>query len=293
MLDSLRFFRQRGMVALVALWTVATLVLLCSDRASAVVGVSIGAFVGAVVLLGHWLLPRGADDPPGVFRQTASRENITIRSGVVAVAYAAACLLPLGLTGVQPWRHLLAFLTALHTGLPRGALAPYVTATFVVIPALLLGLLGARFRDFGIARARPGTWKYVLGWTFVPLVVCVVSVLSGRLSLLGVIAVLVENVLLNGLPEEFLFRGVVLSLGRRLVPTDWAFFGQAVLFSLFHYGITIGQEHGHALLACANVISENVPVAVLFGVMALRSRSLALPIALHFAFDAMRTLVRS
>ena len=43
-----------------------------------------------------------------------------------------------------------------------------------------------------------------------------------------------------------------------------------MLFSFFHYGITIGQEHGHALLACANVISENVPVAVLFGVMALR-----------------------
>ena len=56
MLGSLRFFRQRGMVALVALWATATLVLLCSDRASAVVGVGIAAFVGAVVLLGCWLL---------------------------------------------------------------------------------------------------------------------------------------------------------------------------------------------------------------------------------------------
>ena len=77
-----------------------------------------------------------------------------------------------------------------------------------------------------------------------------------------------------------------------LSTTDWAFLIQAVLFSLTHYGVSIGEEHGRAALVVANVLAENIPIALLFGLMALRSRSIAMGTIVHFSFDAMRAAMR-
>ncbi|MHB8147265.1 MAG: CPBP family glutamic-type intramembrane protease [Vulcanimicrobiaceae bacterium] len=41
----------------------------------------------------------------------------------------------------------------------------------------------------------------------------------------------------------------------------------------------------------ANVISENFPMGVVMGLIALRTRSIALPSILHISFDTMGDLV--
>ena len=58
-----------------------------------------------------------------------------------------------------------------------------------------------------------------------------------------------------------------------------------------HYGGTIHEEHGSIPLIIANVIAENVPIAIALGIMALRSRSLVLPTVVHISLDPIKDLV--
>lgn len=82
----------------------------------------------------------------------------------------------------------------------------------------------------------------------------------------------------NGVSEEIAYRGVLLHWSARVMGTGPALIGQAVVFGLAHSG--------------TDVIGGAVPLmlalgvgGLVAGVIALRTRSLLIPIAVHIGFD--------
>ncbi len=281
-----------GTIALLCIWFLAVVVLLFGDRPTAYLAVGIGAATALLLAAGRFTLPAGNDDPDGVLRQEGTRASLALR-GIVAVGLVLWFSL-IGLSfrvNVPLLSELRTWSNSVPTGLPRGGLALFVTGTCVVIPLSVLFALGARPAQLGL-RWRSGGYLRLLLWIAVPFGIMAWRVATGHISIVGLLLLLLEKVMLNGLPEEFVFRGVVLSYCRRYVTTDWAILIQSVLFSLFHYGVTIGEEHGRALLIIASVIAENVPFACIFALMALRSQSIAMGTIVHFMSDAMSAALR-
>lgn len=82
----------------------------------------------------------------------------------------------------------------------------------------------------------------------------------------------------NGVAEEIAYRGVLLHWSARVMGTGPALVGQALVFGLAHGG--------------TDVIGGAIPLMValgvgglLAGIIALRTRSLLIPIAIHIGFD--------
>ncbi len=282
----------RGTIALYCVWLLSVAILLAGDRQNGYAALGIGAIVALLVATDRWTLPSGSNDPEGALRQEGTAAQLAFR-GVVAIGL-VAWMMSMGLalavhvpivSDLQRWA------SSVNTGLPRGGLSLWVTGTCVLVPLSLLLALGARPAQLGLRWSSGGDLRLLL-WIAAPIGIMIWRVTAGYLSVAGLLALLAENFMLNGLPEEFVFRGVLLSYCRRILTTDWAFLIQAVLFSLLHYGVTIGEEHGRVALIVANVIATNVPFAFLFGLMALRSRSIAMGSIVHFMLDSVRAATR-
>ncbi len=285
-------FKAPGTIALLCVWLLAVVVLLIGDRPTAYLAIGIGAAIALLVAAGRWTLPAGNDDPDGVLRQEGTPTQLALRGLVAAGLVIWIALIGLSFQVDVPLvRELRNWSDSVPTGLPRGGLSLFVTGTCVVIPWCALLALGARPSQLGL-RWRWGGYLRLLLWIAVPLGIMAWRVATGHISIVGLLLLLLENFMLNGFPEEFVFRGVVLSFCRRYVTTDWAILIQSVVFSLFHYGVTIGEEHGRALLIIANVIATNAPFGYIFALMALRSRSIAMGTIVHFMSDAMSAVMR-
>lgn len=162
---------------------------------------------------------------------------------------------------------------------------------YAALPGTLLFFLGMHRCEVGLTRPAPYTWRAALPCLALPAVFIALPLYRGTLSI-GFLATLVaRNFFSNGFSEEFLVRGMTLSHLRAYMQTPWALFAQAVVFSLLHYGAVSRQEHGNAVLIVSNVIAGNFPMAFALGLIALRTRSLALPIVLRISFDMMGNFV--
>jgi hypothetical protein len=150
------------------------------------------------------------------------------------------------------------------TGLPGGAFSLLVLGTVALLPALILFALATHRRELGLEWHSGGYVRLAL-WLALPIAAWIWRAWSGHIGTVALI----------------------------FVSTDWAMLGMSALFSLLHYGITVPEEHGRVVAVVANAIAENVPIAWLFGLIALRSRSIAMGTVVHAAFDATRALYRS
>jgi membrane protease YdiL (CAAX protease family) len=127
------------------------------------------------------------------------------------------------------------------------------------------------------------------GRTALATLVCLIPVVSfvgcgsatGRLAPAALFWLLLHNFFSNGFTEEFLCRGMILSHLRALFQTGWAQLGQAVAFALLHFHPAGAAEQASPWRSVAEDLALNLPVALAFGFLALRSRSLALPTLLH------------
>ena len=162
---------------------------------------------------------------------------------------------------------------------------------YAVLPGTLLFALGMHRNEVGLTRSAPCTWEAALPCLALPTVFVALALYRGTLTVGFLATLVVRNFFSNGFSEEFLIRGMTLSHLRACMRTPWALFAQAVVFSLLHYGAVSRQEHGNAILIVANVIAENFPTAFALGLVALRTRSLALPTMLHISFDIMGNFV--
>jgi len=84
--------------------------------------------------------------------------------------------------------------------------------------------------------------------------------------------------LANGVMEELAYRGALLAWTSRVIGTRLAIVGQAIVFGIAHSGVDVGGAPIVLMVALGTG-------GLLAGVIAMRTRSLLLPIAWHVALD--------
>jgi membrane protease YdiL (CAAX protease family) len=97
-------------------------------------------------------------------------------------------------------------------------------------------------------------------------------------TLVGAIVPALAFALANGTMEELIYRGALLGWSARVMGVGPAVIGQAVIFGIAHSG--------------SDVVGNGVPLMLALGVaglvaglIAIRTRSLLFPIAVHVGFD--------
>ena len=159
----------------------------------------------------------------------------------------------------------------------------------LVLAALAVLAVVLRATPASLALRRPARrwWRWaVLGFLVAgPLALLVGPVLArpffGEVGYALVAAALVPALLFavsNGVMEELIYRGALLGWSARVMGIGPAVVGQAVVFGVAHSG--------------ADVVGLQLPLMVvlgvgglLAGVIAVRTRSLAIPIAIHIGLD--------
>jgi membrane protease YdiL (CAAX protease family) len=179
----------------------------------------------------------------------------------------------------------------------------------VAAPALLLAALGAKIAPlFSSGVGRPGFWPpLLLLGTIILALLCVVSPALSEIEALHASAAtlawaapasFIWLAIEAGLCEEFLFRAVLQSRLAAVLKTEaGAVVAGAVLFALAHVPGLVLRGHpgvdGYStdpIRVIAFTIGVLSPVAVLFGTLWARTRSLLLIVLLHAAVDVLPNL---
>jgi membrane protease YdiL (CAAX protease family) len=275
-------------VAIGLTWTAALLALGLSDEQLPWMAISVLGYAAFLIVVGAWLLPDAVPiDCEEVLRAVGTRTSIAARWCVVITTGLLVYALGFALTAYDLGKSgsFLIWLAEALRGFRlwpgMGGVELFKLGLYVLVPGALLLILGARPRELGLRIPARGTILATL--------VCLVpsasfvgwGVASHRLSGLGLFLLLVHNLLSNGLSEEFLCRGMMLSHLRAFFKTDWALLIQALLFALMHFQINGSEEETDPLRSLAEDIALNLPLGLAFGYLALRSRSLVLPTLLH------------
>ncbi len=184
-------------------------------------------------------------------------------------------------------------------------------AVHVAAPALLLAALGAQLRPLFSARAdRPGFWPplIVLGGIILALL-CVVSPALKQIAglhaapqtlAIGGLGAFVWFAIEAGLCEEFLFRAVLQSRLTAVLRNEaGAVAIGALLFALAHVpGLFLRGGPGvdgwstDPVQVVAFAIATLSPIALLFGTLWARTRSLLLIVLLHAAVDVLPNMAQ-
>ena len=192
--------------------------------------------------------------------------------------------------------------------LTRDPLVPgsYHLTANVLLTAVVLGVAGAgglRAADLGLRRASLGRgFAYggvVVGVVLAGLVVAVlvaprafrddrVDVSLGRM----LFEVLVEIPLATVMFEEVAFRGVLLGLLRKRLPTWPAVVVSALLFGLWHVDGVLHRHDGPGLAAAvAGTVLATTVAGLGFAWLRVRSDSLVAPMLAHWATNSLAFVV--
>ena len=174
-------------------------------------------------------------------------------------------------------------LSKLH--LPSFAISvPFALIVEVIIPLAVVIALGANLRELGFG---PGYRSWLVAG-----VLCLIILLAIAVILIGgwaapgtVLLGTIPSFLTAGLPEETLFRGILMTRLCRLFGTPWGISLSALLFGLFHLGANMtGRDLGTALAIC--IISQAVGglgAAIVF----LRTRNILASVLVHGMGDTL------
>jgi CAAX protease family protein len=295
----LSWIRARAAVfvaAYLALWAAATAYLGAKGADWTLPAISLGVFGAALPLLSLALTRRTA--PP---RIAVRRPRLEL--------WALLAFLVLYAVGFLGWG-----MSATRAAVPAGREQELLVLAVKLIvhvgaPALLLALLGAKIAPlFNSGLGRPGFWLplLVLGAIILALM-CVVSPALDEIKALhasvatllwAAPATFIWLALEAGLCEEFLFRAVLQTRLAAVLKTEaGAVVTGAVLFALAHVpGLYLRGHPGvdgystDPVQVIAFTIAVLSPVAVLFGTLWARTRSLLLIVLLHAAVDVLPNL---
>jgi membrane protease YdiL (CAAX protease family) len=278
------------------LWGAATAYLAAKGADWTLPVISLAVFGAALPLLSLPLTRKAAPPRIAVARPTLELSAILI----FLVLYAVVFLV---------WG-----MSATRAALPAGREQELLVMTVkllvhVAAPALLLAALGAKVAPlFSLRIGGPGFWPplLVLGAIILALLCLVSPALSEIEALHASVATLVWAAPASfiwlaieaGLCEEFLFRAVLQTrLSAALKSEAGAVVGGAVLFALAHVPGLVLRGHpgvdGYStdpVQVIAFTIAVLSPVAVLFGTLWARTRSLLLIVLLHAAVDVLPNL---
>lgn len=255
--------------------------------------VSLGIFGLALSGLA-WVLTRNAR-PPAI---VVSRPAVELSAVMVFMALYAVGFLGFGMGAVRE---------VFPAGREEDLLVLGVKLlAHVALPAAMLAVLGARLSPlFGLRINRPGFWPplLVLGPILIGLL-CVVSPSLKNIAATGASSVtlawavpfaFVWIALEAGLSEEFLYRAVLQTrLAAVLKSEVGAVLIGALIFALAHApGLYLRGEPGvdgwstDPLQVAAFTMATLSPIAILFGVLWARTRSLLLVVLLHACVDVL------
>ena len=278
-----------GLVTLLALFVASEAVLLIEDRSTALLALGVGAFQVLVLLLTTRLV-----SPPGMLaseplRATGSRPRIILRTAIVLVATAAVYIYTFWFGGELTAPIIDRFVSIFARQVPELKAGLINFTLYAVAPGTLVFACGARLREVGLGRPARGTLLCLVVYCVPFVTAWVVHMKSTKIALPMLGIYLLRNILSNGFSEEFLFRGLWLAHARAFLRTDWALSIQALGFAFLHLGTSLHDERT-GLGIVANIVALNAPLGYVLGIIALRTKSLWLPIAIHTAYDTSRTI---
>ena len=282
-----------GLVVAAAVWVVCELLMLLFDRPNSWIGPSTAVYTLLLWAIVAALVPKDAGAEEQLLKPLVRGPLLWMRCAVVALTTIAIIgvytFVAHGKINV-PWVRYAYHALSQAVFRNPGDSGPFNFGLYVVIPLALLFALRTRPRELGLVPWAGRTWPSVVPCLLLPLIMIAIGFAKGSLTL-GMLGYWVfHNLLSNGFSEEFFARGMVFSHLRAFLRKDWALFAQAMVFSLLHYAAT-SEEHGNVIMTLANIISENSVMAIVMGLIALRTRSLALPAILHTSFDTMQRLI--
>jgi uncharacterized protein len=286
--------RSAAVVAVyLLLWTAATCYLAAKGADWTLPTISLVVFGAALPLLGIALTRRAVPPPVPVARPTLELCALLVFLAIYAVGF-----LGWGMSATR---------AALPAGREQELLVLAVKLlVHVAAPALLLAALGAKVAPlFNSGLKAPGFWLplLVLGAVILGLL-CVVSPALSEIEALHASAATLAwaapatflwLAIEAGLCEEFLFRAVLQTRLAAVLKTEaGAVVTGAVLFALAHVpGLYLRGHPGvdgyssDPVQVIAFTIGVLSPVAVLFGTLWARTRSLLLIVLLHAAVDVL------
>jgi membrane protease YdiL (CAAX protease family) len=273
-------------------WAVAVGIMLVADRQYGFIALGFAFYMGLMYAAVRWLVPSIAVRDDDVLRARGDRRSIALRLAIVVAALAV--WFGMGFTfdfRIPLLSPLMVALWKAPLPLHGGALAPFTFAAYALAPCLLLLALGATTRTLGLTRPVRGTLRAAIPCLALPLVFWTWAFTQGKATPIGLVRELIYDTLNAGFPEEFSNRGMLFSHIRAFLTTDWAIVTQAFVFALMHVGITIREEHYNPILIAANVIALNVPMGIVMALIALRTRSIALPAVIHVSLDSLKHIM--
>jgi membrane protease YdiL (CAAX protease family) len=278
--------RTSPAAAALLLWSASLVVLVVIDRQVPVFPLAVAGYAAYLAAVGAWLLPRTVStEQERILRAAATSPRLAARCGVVLIAMAFVYTddLVVALPGefsavLAPW---LAWVRNIRLAPGLGGYELFNFCMYAFFPGFLLLALGARPHELGMCLPARRT--------IVASLVCLIPVVTfvgwgaatGRLAPAALFWLLMHNFFSNGFTEEFLCRGMILCHMRAFFRTGWAQLGQAIAFALLHFHPAGAAEQVSPWRSLAEDLALNMPVALAFGFLALRGRSLALPTLLH------------
>ena len=158
---------------------------------------------------------------------------------------------------------------------------------YVIIPVLLIALFGLRWSDLGLGPFRRAGLRTALIWLTIGVLI-VVAVVAFRFDVPGHVAGrLISNLTTNGFSEEILFRGLLLGTLAPVLGALRANVVQAAAFGLWHFGLDVRLAHGNVLGALGLGLLLQGTVALLMGVITLRTGNVVVASLLHDALDTI------
>jgi len=274
-------------IAALLLWAASLAVLFLVDGEVSCFPFAVAGYTLYLGVVGAWLLPKSLPaELESVLCARATGWQLAARCGIVLMAilfvYTDDVVAVLQSEGTAPaLSPFLVWVRSIRVAPKLSGYELYNFGTYALIPGILLLTLGAPPRELGLCLPKRGT--------FLGSLVCLLPVISfvgwgvatGRLSAGGLFWLVIHNLFSNGFTEELLCRGMVLPHLRAFLKTSWAQLGQAIVFALLHFHPAGAEEQANPYRCMAEALALNMPVAMAFGFLALRSRSLFLPTLLH------------
>lgn len=161
---------------------------------------------------------------------------------------------------------------------------------YVILPALLLFVLGARLRTLGIARGRRARAASAL-WSVGPVIGIGIALVVGHLSMLRLLSILIGNTLRSGPMEEFLWRGAVLTRLRLVVGAPWGIVISSLAFGIWHIGTNVRSFGGQLAPAMAYCVVSQATIGLAFGLLFVRTHNLLAPSVAHVLLDTVSGLL--
>jgi membrane protease YdiL (CAAX protease family) len=159
-----------------------------------------------------------------------------------------------------------------------------------LLPLVILRLLGVGFREMGLGRGYHAFRVAAVGCS-VPFCLLVLFLVLGYFTPLALGKEVIQVALVAAIPEEVLFRGVLLTRLVRLLGAQWGIALALGIFAFIHLETDLHQ-FGSLPLTLALMVLMQATLGLLLITVFVRTRSLLSGIILHTILDTFGNLIR-